>query len=87
MKFVFDIRIQALHTYHTNFLQTYDLNSGISPMLSYVPDFSGLDGTNIPDVSFRPHLLYNPFIPVSVRMDVLDKNRAANRVLCGHVAF
>ena len=32
VKFVFDIRIQALHTYHTNFLQTYDLNSGISPM-------------------------------------------------------
>ena len=32
VKFVFDIRIQVLHTYHTNFLQTYDLNSGISPM-------------------------------------------------------
>lgn len=51
-------------------------------MLSGVPDFSGLDGTNIPDVSFRPHLLYNPFIPGSVRMDVLDKNRAANGVMC-----
>lgn len=62
-------------------------HTGISPMLSDVPGFSGWDGTNIPDVSFRPHLLYNPFISGSVRMDVLDKNRAANRVLCGHVAF
>jgi len=59
----------------------------ISPMPSGVLVFLGSGGTNTQGVSSRPHLLYNPFIPCCVGMDVLYKNGAANRVLCGHVAF